>query len=285
MRYWKDAASLSVIFLTALSLSVGASSAETTIHFMSLDKSHPCNLSGTLYLPPNASKPCPAIVMVHGTMGIDSRGALYRDPIVKAGMAVFEVDFKTGIYTTPLNRPKPETLLAMGFAALKELRKLPAIDPDRIGILGFSMGGHLAVYSAFEHNRQLWMGSEKGFAAHVGFYPVCKTFVKQKDLQVTGAPMIIFYGTEDSYGDGKAVPELKSLLLKKDQFEVTTVEYAGAMHGFNRDAPPISYVDPAATHMRGRMAYDANATNDSLVKVIAFLRQNIQTLPIPEHQF
>jgi dipeptidyl aminopeptidase/acylaminoacyl peptidase len=28
----------------------------------------------------------------------------------------------------------------MAFAALKQLRKLPAIDPNRIGIMGFSMG-------------------------------------------------------------------------------------------------------------------------------------------------
>jgi len=265
---------LAVVFLTGVAvMSVGASSGETTIHFTSLDQSHPYNLSGTLYLPKNTSAPCPAVVLVHGTMGIDSRGVLYREPIVKAGMAVFEVDFKTGIYTSPLNRPKPDALLAMGFAALKELRKLPAIDPARIGIMGFSMGGHLAVYAAFESSRKLWMDSEKGFAAHVGFYPVCKSFLKQKDLQMTGAPMIIFYGTKDSYGDGKAVPELKSALSEKYQFDVTTVEYAGVSHGFNRDAPPISYMDPAATHMRGHMEYNAEATSDSLPKVVAFLRQ------------
>ena len=75
-------------------------------------------------------------------MGIDSRGAFYRESILKAGIAIFEVDFKTGIYPTPFTRPPPETLVPMGFAALKELRKLPAIDPERIGIMGFSMGGH-----------------------------------------------------------------------------------------------------------------------------------------------
>ena len=85
-----------------------------TINFSSLDQKHPTKLSGTLDLPENNSSPCPAIAVVHGTIGIDSRGAFYRESILKAWIAFFEADFKTGI-----------------------LRKLPTIDPDRIGIMGF----------------------------------------------------------------------------------------------------------------------------------------------------
>ena len=213
--------------------------------------------------------------MVHGTMGIDSRGEFYRASILQAGIAIFEVDFRTGIYTGALDRPSPDALLPMGFAALKELRKLPAIDPDRIGIMGFSMGGHLAVYTAFEKKRRLWMGDEKGFAAHAAFYPVCKAFLTQSDCRVTGAPMIIFYGTKDAYGDGDNVPVFKRMLLEKQKFEVTTVEYAGAYHGFNRNAPAMSYRDPAAKGWKGYMAWDANAANDSLTRVVDFLRMTL----------
>jgi dienelactone hydrolase len=208
-------------------------------------------------------------------MGIDSRNEFYRDSILKLGIATFEVDFKTGIYTGPLNRPSPEALLPMGFAALKELRKLPSIDPNRIGIMGFSMGGHLAIAAAFEANRKLWMGDEKGFAVNVGFYPVVKTFLKQADCRVTGAPMIILYGTEDVYGDGKNAPEFKRMLQTKYGFAVTTVEYAGAQHGFNRNAPPMRYVDPAANGWKGYMAWDASAANDSLTRVVDFLGKNL----------
>jgi len=44
--------------------------------------------------------------MIHGTMGIDSRGILYRVPLLNAGIAVFEVNFKDGIYRSPIDRPK-----------------------------------------------------------------------------------------------------------------------------------------------------------------------------------
>jgi dienelactone hydrolase len=141
--------------------------------------------------------------------------------------------------------------------------------------MGFSMGGHLTVNTAFEKNRKLWMGDEKGFATHAAFFPVCKSFLKQSDCKPTGAPMIIFYGTKDAYGEGENVPLFKHMLLKKYKFEATTVEYAGACHDFNRNEPPLSYYDPAAIGGKGYMEWNADAANDSLTKVVAFLRQTL----------
>jgi dienelactone hydrolase len=166
----------------------------------------------------------------------------------------------------------------MAFAALKELRKLPSIDPKRIGIMGFSLGGGLTVRSAFEAYRKKWMGDEMGFAAHAAFYPGCRTIGKSLEESgggLTGSPMIILYGTEDSYGDGTAAPELKSLLEKKYNFSVILVEYPGAAHGFNKNAPPINYKDPAAIGEKGYIAWDAKAANDSLTQVITFLRKSL----------
>jgi dienelactone hydrolase len=255
----------------------GASTSGTKIYFTSLDQNNPLKVSGTLYMPEKRAAPCPAIVMVHGTSGINSVGAFYRDSILKEGIAIFEVDFKTGIYTGPRDRPSPDTLVALGFAALKELKKLPSIDPNRIGIMGFSMGGHLTVNAAFEKNRKLWMGDDKGFATHVAFYPVCKSFLSQSDCRTTGAPMIIFYGTKDAYGEGTNVPLFKHMMMKKYNFDVTTVEYAGACHDFNRNEPPLSYYDPAAIGGKGYMEWDADAANDSLTKVVDFLRKTLLT--------
>jgi hypothetical protein len=133
--------------------------------------------------------PCPALVVVHGTSGINTVGAFYREPLVKAGIAFFEVDFKTGVFTSPMNRPAAETFVPMGFAA------------------------------------------------HLAFYPVCRTFVSQGGCRMTGAPMIVFYGTADSYGEGKYVPEFKSKMKYKYKFDMTTVEYPGAAHAFNRNEP------------------------------------------------
>ena len=269
---------LVTVLLAVLVLPAAASSAGTKIDFSSLDTNHPVKVSGTLYLPENAPGPVPVVVMVHGTTGIDQRGELYRQPLLDAGIGIFEVDFKTGIYRGPMDRPKPDTFLPMAFAALKELRKLPSIDPNRIGIMGFSLGGNIALRTAMESNVKQWMGDDKGFVTFVMFYPVCNHFIKDLEKsgsKLTGGPMIIFYGTEDSYGEGKAVPELKSLLATKYNFQLSTVEYPGATHGFNRNGPDMNYLDPAAKQMRGHIKWDPEAANDSVTKVVAFLRENL----------
>jgi dienelactone hydrolase len=252
--------------------------AGTTITFPSLDPSRPRHVSGTLYLPEGTPRPCPAIVLVHGTAGIDSRGAICRGPLLGAGIAVCEVDFKTGVFTSVLDRPPNDTFLPLAFAALKALRGLPAIDPRRIGVMGFSLGGGVALRTALEANRQAWMGAEQGFAAHVAFYPNCPPFIRQLEAslgRMTGAAVIIFYGTEDCFGAGEAVPELKRLLADKFDFEVTTVEYPGATHGFNRNEPTVTLPDPTAIGGTCVMSWDPEATKDSVSRVLAFLRENL----------
>ena len=267
---------LAALLLTAIALPAPAADA-TRVEFASLDQDHAFRLSGTLYLPEGASAPSPAIVLIHGTGGIDSRGAYYRGPLLGAGVAVLEVDFKTGNYTSTADRPQNDEFVPAAFAALKRLRQTAGIDPARIGVMGFSMGGGITVRTALEENRKRWLGAEPGFAAHVAFYPVCRYFIAKvaHSSGVTGAPMIVFYGSADAYGEDEAVPELKALLKKRFRFELTTVEYPGATHGFNLDAPPLSYADPAARGGRGYMAYDAAATADSLPRVLAFLRQSL----------
>ena len=278
MKDWKRFGFLALGLMTVFVMPVRASSAGTKIGFSSLDPNHPYRLSGTFYLPESASSPVPAIVLIHGSTGIDQRGDLYRQPLLDAGIGIFEVDFKTGIFMGPMDRPKPDVFLPMAFAALKELRKLPSIDPNRIGIMGFSLGGNIALRTAMETNVRQWMGDGKGFVAFVMFYPVCNHFTKEFEesgSKLTGGPMIVFYGTEDSYGEGDAVPELKRLLAKKYNFQLITVEYAGATHGFNLNAPEMTFFDPAAKGRKAHIKWDPEAANDSVTKAVAFLRENL----------
>jgi dienelactone hydrolase len=261
-----------------------AASPPKQIPFPSLDPDQSLKVNGALYLPEKATIPYPALVVVHGTSGIDSRGGFYRDEVLQAGVAYFEVDFKTGIFTSPSNRPPNDSFLPLAFAALKVLRKEPILDPGKIGIMGFSMGGQLTLNTAIEKNRELWLGKENGFVCHVAFYPGCKFFISKLEKSrggLTGSPMIVFYGTKDSYGDAEAAPALKRLLSTKYKFELETVEYPGAEHGFNRNERALTYADPAAIGGRGSMAWDAKAAEDSRTRTIDFVRRVLGTTNLP----
>jgi acetyl esterase/lipase len=107
-------------------------------------------LAGDLYLPKGAAKPVPALVAVHGGAWIGgARGAFqYWGPYLAArGIALFAVSYRLA---KPNQKTFPhavqDVLASVQFVRGKagELN----IDPDRIGLLGASAGGHLAALAA-----------------------------------------------------------------------------------------------------------------------------------------
>ena len=131
-------------------------------------------LYGTLYLPKDLSKPVPAVIFLHGTVGVDKRYKFHRKTMLKAGIATFELDYKKGIYKKYYSAPDGTRFESAGYTALKKLQSLPQIDPDRIAVMGFSLGGVIAVHlgSQIVHDRYVKRG-QSGFAAYVAFYPGC----------------------------------------------------------------------------------------------------------------
>ena len=99
-------------------------------------------LHGTLFLPEDGAPIHPALVIIHGTLGIDSRNEFYRETLLKAGIATFEVDFKTGVFAHRLRSAQGQRLRAHELRGPEGAAEAKAIDPERIGIMGFSLGGH-----------------------------------------------------------------------------------------------------------------------------------------------
>ena len=96
------------IIMTMVAVNAGASNSGTVIEFSSLDKTHDHDVRGTLYLPDSGSPPYPAIVMVHGTAGIDEVGALYRQWTI----AIPPQSIKRA---TPNGTPTRQTILSRGW--------------------------------------------------------------------------------------------------------------------------------------------------------------------------
>jgi dienelactone hydrolase len=202
-----------------------------------------------------------AVVILHGSSGVDSRGDFYERALNAEGIATLQIDMWQARGVTGIaNRPAaPILTYPDAFSALAFLAARPDIDAERIGVLGFSWGGVVSLASA----EQLYAGQFGGgrrFAAHVANYPVCwganNTSIPalyppaQKGTQflhLTGAPVLIQIGSKDSYDNGTAdCVALAAAVNPSNGYVVSVNEYPGATHAWDRLMVPETAPDPFA---------------------------------------
>ena len=181
-----------------------------------------------------------AVVILHGSGGIDFRGDFYARALNLAGIATLEIDMweARGIESPEDRPPIPIYNYPDAFAALKFLSEQPEIDPERIGIMGFSWGGVVTMASATEKYASQF-GGELRFKAHVAHYPVCFAYNSPipgtEFTELTGAPILIQIGAEDDYDEGSGpCYALKDSLPETFRDKVEIAVYDNAYHAFDR---------------------------------------------------
>lgn len=202
-----------------------------------LDNDRPHTIAARFSMPKSATS-LPAMVIVHGSGGFGARGAVYEKLLNAAGVATLRTDSfaPRGVDTTVGNQSAVTTytMMADAFSALKWLAAHPRIDADRIGIMGFSKGGLVAQFTAFEPFRTAAVGRNLGFALHLPFYRACAYEV---DMPLTGAPVRELVGGADDYsGVDACVRYAEQRKVAGEDYDITV--YPGAHHGFNADFAP-----------------------------------------------
>ena len=114
----------------------------------------------------------PAIIDVHGgawTTGDRMSGALYDRGLATAGVFVFSIDFRQG---PAAKHPAANQDIAAAVRYLRANATRLQIDPDSIGLVGSSSGGHLAMLAGLEPNAAKYAGTQiatsNGFATAEG---------------------------------------------------------------------------------------------------------------------
>ncbi|MDZ4761127.1 MAG: alpha/beta hydrolase [Alphaproteobacteria bacterium] len=117
------------------------------------------DLLAMIYRDPKAKGPLPVLIDVHGgawASGDRTGGKLYDTELAKSGLLVIAIDFRQA---PAFRHPAASADVA---AAVRWVRlnsgKLNA-DPDRIGLIGSSSGGHLALLEALRPSAAVHSGT------------------------------------------------------------------------------------------------------------------------------
>ena len=206
------------------------------------------NLGAKLSFPRSESNGA-AVLIVHGSSGVDSRGSFHAATLNDEGFVTLEIDMwaARGWMGKTFGRPKSvQETLPDAFAALQFLSELEGVDSNRVGLIGFSWGGVVAMLSRGSVHQNLY-SRDLSFAASVAFYPVCWVYnnvPRYELLKLNNSPLLILTGELDDYDTATSCQDWYSALDAFDQNNVNIVVYPGATHGFNTSAEPIEVVDP-----------------------------------------
>ncbi len=200
----------------------------------------PQKVSGVLRFPEGSgSGPVPLVMGVAGSKGWSEHHLAYMEMYREMGLATFELQsFKSRDVTSTVGEQISVTHAMMildAYRALEILASDPRIDADNIAITGWSLGGGVTLFSAWEPLKRA-ITDNVSFAAHLSFYPPC--FVQPQVLDFSGAPIHILIGELDNWTPAASCEELVAEMQTAGVNAELTV-YPDSHHSFDRVQPPI----------------------------------------------
>jgi dienelactone hydrolase len=188
---------------------------------------------GFLFLPKDAAPGAktPAMVVVHGSGGVsDRREGDWGRALSEVGIAVLAIDSFTprGVRSTVDDQSRVSGLqmLRDAYGGLAFLAARDTIDAERVGVMGMSKGGTVALDAADERTQQ-----SGHFAVYVPFYPGCSTQFRNPRMK---GPILILIGANDDYTGVKGCAEYVER-IRATGANVDLKVYPGAHHGFDGD--------------------------------------------------
>jgi dienelactone hydrolase len=205
-------------------------------------------VGGALMMPrgvPSGAR-VPAMVMLHGGTGQGAQDWYYAELFNSWGIAVLAVDSfgRRGVENTIFDQSavSEASIMADAYAALNQLSGDPRIDPERIGVIGFSKGAAPALLASLARFRHGLAAGETRFAVHVAFYPWCGfAFL---DDAATGAPVLILSGGLDRVTPAGLCGDLAAR-LKRDNpaLPLDIAIYPAGGHAFDYPHPYFRFVE------------------------------------------
>jgi dipeptidyl aminopeptidase/acylaminoacyl peptidase len=208
-------------------------------------------LGGILFRPPSTSKPLPAIIVLHGWARPGVPGALRVESTARRLSELGYVALALSMRGWPpsggsddCGGQQPDDVAK----AADWLSMVPDVNADSIGVLGFSLGGQVALLSGTRSRRikaivayfpitdiQRW-GDTTSNAGIRNFYVplVCGTGYRNSPIHVAEqihAPVLLIHGDRDTEVPTEQSLRMQETLRKADR-PVELLVIGGGGHGF-----------------------------------------------------
>jgi dienelactone hydrolase len=244
---------------------LGGDTVEIAAHRMGLNGSHSNKpLLGYLAKPDTAGRH-PAVVVLHGCNGFSRFYPVVADVLKSYGYVALALASLDRINAC-IGGSGDVAEAFDAYAALDWLARQNFVDPDRVAVLGFSMGGFATLDDVETGPGAIEKIEKRNFRAAVAYYPGCRY-----RAGVMTVPTLILIGAED---DWTRASWCREMMARRDGkgAPVRLVVYPGATHAFDIPAP-------ARLYLGHHLAYDPQATADAWRQVRGFLQTTLGELP------
>jgi pimeloyl-ACP methyl ester carboxylesterase len=239
-------------------------------------------ISATLYIP-DQTGPVPAVLMLHGfASSKDEVGNMYAreaKALAEKGIASLRIDFAG--FGKSDGDPGSITIdgeLDNARVALEELKKTDGIDPARIGVLGFSLGGGIATILAGDdssHVKSLVTWSSVGdfqndFLNELGQ----KAFDRAKEDGIVGLDLgwrtiaikQAFFDSLTKYKIDDAIADYNGAYLTIAGSKDFSAGYTDRFVGLSKSQTKEAFIVQDADHIFGVLGNDQTMANSVIKK-------------------
>lgn len=204
-------------------------------------------LDSYLYKPPGKG-PYPAVIILHTSGGLREFEKEFASQLSGENYVTIAIDYYSG----------GGWLSHKVGATYDYLQKLPEVDPERIGMLGFSRGALEGTRVAIDFQNEYPI---RPIQAFVSYYIGRGVDGPSSDLP----PILFLHGDKDIETHWKAVLEMCDELKRMDQVCEAKI-YENTYHAF--------------THKTRYDGYDHQVTVDAFRRTVAFLNKHLRDAPI-----
>jgi dipeptidyl-peptidase-4 len=252
------------------------------MEFLTVKSRDGVSLNTSIIKPPefNPQKKYPVLVYTYGgphaqvvRNGWGGANFLWHQLMAQKGYIIFSLDNRGSAgrghaFETPLHFRMGAQELSDQRDGVQYLKSLPYIDPNRIGIWGWSYGGHMTLHAMFEAGDDFKAGFAGGPVTDWRYYDSIYT------ERYLGLPQKNEKGYRDS-SPVKYAAQLKGKLLIAHGTADDNVHYANTLSAIDKLIEAGKYVEVLAFPGRGHGASDPVARRVLMQRVTQFFLDNL----------